>query len=208
MPPAMRENSIKFIRKLYSLYVSSPFDPSANCTVVFFRQPSRDHRAEITEPSQESIFLSQESRVNISDLTSAKSPFSFSQDLIFDFSARSTQKLKIIFQTKFTFLHQVYDFFVGEDFCEKNRSLANDKNHISEMARGQGAAARAAKALKAEAKSLAPPVDQDQVVKKPRGRPPKVKRDTAQSVNELCMENGDGYAEGTHIHLSLSHAVL
>ena len=102
----------------------------------------------------------------------------------------------------------MYDFFVGEDFCEKNRSLANDKNHISEMARGQGAAARAAKALKAEAKSLAPPVDQDQVVKKPRGRPPKVKRDTAQSVNELCMENGDGYAEGTHIHLSLSHAVL
>ena len=51
MPPAMRENSIKFIRKLYSLYVSSPFDPSANCTVVFFqttepRSPSRDHRAE------------------------------------------------------------------------------------------------------------------------------------------------------------------
>ena len=80
------------------------------------------------------------------------------------------------------------------------------------MARkGQGAAAaRKAKALKAKrlkVKSPAPAVDQDHVVKKPRGRPRKHKLDPDQSVNELCTKDGDGYADGMHTHLSLSHAV-
>ena len=82
------------------------------------------------------------------------------------------------------------------------------------MARkGQGAAAKriarqAAKDMLNKAtptKSTAPPADQAVVIKKPRGRPRKNKRD-AQSVNELCMEDGD-YAEGTHTHRTHSHVV-
>ena len=80
------------------------------------------------------------------------------------------------------------------------------------MARGQGAAARAAKArkangLKAKVKSLAPVVDQDAVAKRPVGRPRKNKHDPDEEVNELCIKGADGYAEGTHTHISLSHAV-
>ena len=99
-------------------------------------------------------------------------------------------------------------------FCRwKILSVTNDKNHSSEMAKGrQGAAARKAKAIKdkaskAKAKSPAPAVDQDPVVKRPRGRPRKHKLDPDQSVNELCSGDGDAYADGMHTHLSLSHAV-
>ena len=102
-------------------------------------------------------------------------------------------------------------FFVGGDFGEKILSV-NDKNHSSEMARkGQGAAtalkAKAPKTKRLEVKSPAPTVDQDPVVKKPRGRPRKLKRDPHQSVNELCVEDGDGYADGTHTHRTHSHVV-
>jgi len=105
----------------------------------------------------------------------------------------------------------VYGGFLSVDLGEKFLSV-NDKNHISEMARGRGAAARKAKALKAKtfktkAKAPAPAVDKDAVVKKPRGRPRKHKLDPDQSGNELCTKDGDGYAEGMHTHLSLSHAV-
>jgi hypothetical protein len=57
--------------------------------------------------------------------------------------------------------------------------------------------------------STAPPADKAVAIKKPRGRPPKNKRSPHQSVNELCVEDGDGYAaEGTHTHLSLSRRPL
>ena len=108
----------------------------------------------------------------------------------------------------------MYGGFLSVDLGEKFLSV-NDKNHSSEMARGRGAAARKTKALKAKApknkrlkvKSPAPTVDQDPVAKRGRGRPRKHNLDPDQSANELCREDGDGYAEGMHTHLSLSHDV-
>ena len=90
----------------------------------------------------------------------------------------------------------------------------NDKNHSSDMAR-PGAARKARIARKdminkaTPTWSTAPPADKAVAIKKPRGRPPKNKRSPHQSVNELCVEDGDGYAaEGTHTHLSLSRRPL
>ena len=105
----------------------------------------------------------------------------------------------------------VWWFFVGGDFGEKILSV-NDNNHSSEMARkGQGAAAapktKAPKTKRLKPNPLAPTVDQDPVAKKPRGRPRKLQRDPHQSVNELCVEEGDGYADGTHTHHTHSHVV-
>ena len=102
-------------------------------------------------------------------------------------------------------------FFVGEDFGEKILSV-NDNNHSSDMARkGQGAAAApkttAPKTKRLEPNPPAPTVDQDPVAKKPRGRPRKLQRDPYQSVNELCVQDGDGYADGTHTHRTHSHVV-
>ena len=79
------------------------------------------------------------------------------------------------------------------------------------MARpGAARKARIAKALKTkrlEPNPPAPTVDQDPVAKKPRGRPRKLQRDPYQSVNELCVQDGDGYADGTHTHRTHSHVV-
>ena len=80
------------------------------------------------------------------------------------------------------------------------------------MARpGAARKARIAKALKTKrlkVKSPAPTVDQDPVAKKPRGRPRKLQRDPYQSVNELCVQDGDGYADGTHSPHTLSRRPL
>jgi hypothetical protein len=80
------------------------------------------------------------------------------------------------------------------------------------MARSRGAAARKAKALKAKAlkakvKSPAPAVAENTVAKRPVGRPRKNKRDPDEEVNELCVFDDDGYAEGTHSPHTHSHVV-
>ena len=89
----------------------------------------------------------------------------------------------------------------------------NDKNHNSDMARSRGGAARIARKAakdmvnKAKAKSPAPAVAENTLAKRPVGRPRKNKRDPDEEVNELCVEDGDGYAKGMPTHRTYSHVV-
>ena len=73
--------------------------------------------------------------------------------------------------------------------------------------------ARIAKALKTEKKTVPAADEEPPAVKRGPGRPPKntstkLKRDPYQSVNELCVQDGDGYADGTHSPHTLSRRPL